>query len=146
MRDILRLKIDHKNFAGIDFSNNQGAVQNNRSPYARNVYKNYNDTQGKCIESRPGYKQVAQFEKEKINGIYFFNDSNILVHVGNKLYRVQGFESTKELLFSNMNNRRTNFIKFNDILYILDGLNYLKYDGETIKEVSENALLRFGIQ
>ena len=72
------------NFRGVDFANDPALVDLTRSPDALNVWKNYSDTQGSCIETRPGYRKLGDFESN-INGIYIY-DSKALVHAGTNLY------------------------------------------------------------
>lgn len=132
------LKRTYSNFRGVDFENDPSLVLLSRSPDALNVWKNYKDTQGSCIETRPGCKEIADF-LSNINGIYFYNDK-ALIHAGTKLYLWSNFPETpnKTILKSGMNDARSSFVIFNEKLYIVDGLNYLVYDGNTIKNVSDD--------
>lgn len=141
----------YSDFRGVDFANDPSLVLLSRSPDALNVWKNYKDTQGSCIETRPGYRLLASFKKEvngvlvgeKINGIYMYNNK-ALVHTGTDLYLWNNFPSTptlvgdKTILKSNMNNAKSSFVIFHKKLYIVDGLNYLVYDGTTLKDVSSD--------
>lgn len=129
------IKRTYSNFSGVDFANEPGIVNITRSPDALNIWKNYSDTQGSCIETRPGYVKLANFENQ-IYGFYVFN-GNAFIHSGTNLYLWTNFPDTpeeKQLLKSDMNNVRSAFVIFNDRLYILDGKNYLVYDTE-LKEV-----------
>ncbi len=47
------IKRIYTDFRGVDFLNEESLVSINRSPDALNVWKNYNDTEGTCIETRP---------------------------------------------------------------------------------------------
>lgn len=132
------IKRTYTNFRGVDFANDPALVDLTRSPDALNVWKNYSDTQGSCIETRPGYRKLGNFESN-INGIYIYNNK-ALVHAGTNLYLWSNFPDTpeqKELLKSDMNNIRSSFVIFDDKLYILDGINYLVYDG-TLKNVKDD--------
>ena len=128
----------YSDFRGVDFANDPSLVLLSRSPDALNVWKNYKDTQGSCIESRPGYRELANFE-DKINGMYFYNDK-VLIHSGTNLYLWDNFpsEPTTPLapLKNNMNDARSTFAIFNEKLYIVDGTNYLVYDGTNLEDVS----------
>ena len=44
-------------------------------------------------------------------------------------------------LFNKMNDRKSSSFIFNNKLYILDGANYLVYDGQTVKSVKDNAYI-----
>lgn len=140
------LKRTYADFRGVDFLNEPSLVSTNRSPDALNVWKNYGDTQGTCIETRPGFRKIAQIGTS-INGIYIYGQTKAIVHSDTKLYEWSNFPSTpdeehiKELYTSMNQNIRTSFNKFGDKLYINDGSNYLMYDGTGVKEVKEEAFI-----
>lgn len=128
----------YTNFKGVDFENEPSLVDLSRSPEALNVWKDYSDDQGTCIETRPGYTLIGNFEK-RINGIFFFKDKT-LVHAETKLYLWNDFPDSSnniQVLYENMNNNISNSVIFNSVLYILDGKNYLCYDGEILKNVTD---------
>lgn len=138
----------YSDFAGVDFSNDSSRVALNRSPDSVNIYKNYKSTQGKCIETRPGYKKKAKIGTN-INGLYIFNNlgsKEAIVHSGNRLYKWDNFPSEPETkniieLFSNMKDEKSSFFLFANKLYICDGLNYLEYNGTEIRSVEQNAFI-----
>lgn len=140
------LKREYTDFRGVDFLSDPSLVSINRSPDALNVWKNYSDTQGTCIETRPGFKKIAQIGT-KINGIYVFSLSKAIVHSGTNLYEWNNFpsvpsENNLNILYTKMNiNTNTAFNKFGNILYINDGSNYLTYNGTEVKKVSEEAFI-----
>ncbi len=132
------LKRTYTNFRGIDFANDPALVDLSRSPDALNVWKNYSDTQGSCVETRPGYVKLSNFQN-KINGMYIYK-GKALIHAGTNLYLWDNFPdkaTNAQILKSDMNNSRSAFTIFNDKLYIVDGLNYLVYDGE-LKSVKDD--------
>jgi hypothetical protein len=126
------------NFTGVDFSNSE--VSLNRSPYLINMWKNYKSALGQRIETRPGLELQAEFPN-KILGFFFYRYNNnlaVLVHSGTKLLRWTNYptmpvETTE--LFGSMNIVKSQSFIVNNIFYIKDGINYLEYDGITIKEV-----------
>ncbi|MBR6688803.1 MAG: hypothetical protein IKL68_02170 [Clostridia bacterium] len=133
------IKRAYTGFRGVDFANDASLVNLSRSPDALNVWKNYADTQGSCIETRPGYVKIGDFG-DNINGIYFYNNQ-AFIHSGTNLYLWTNFPTypeEKTLLKSDMNNKRSSFAIFDDKLYILDGKNYLVYYDKTLKKVSED--------
>lgn len=136
----------YNNFAGVDFSIDSSLVQINRSPDALNVWKNYKDTEGICIETRPGLKKIGTIGS-KIHGMYAATDSTAIVHSGNKLYKWTNFpdtptQQTLSELYTGMDtSNRTSFNKFGNYLYINDGTNYLRYDGSSVSAVSDNAFV-----
>ena len=140
------VKRTYADFAGVDFMNDSTFVLANRSPDALNVWKNYTDEQGGCIETRPGYKLLATIGS-KILGLYVYNSGTAIVHSGNKLYKWNNFPNTPENaniteLFTGMSTTtKSVFNKFKDKLYINDGTNYLYYDGTTCASVSTIAYI-----
>lgn len=119
-------KVD--NFAGVDFSNSDTNLA--RSPDSLNMWKNYkNNSAG--IETRPDVELVSEYDNT-IFGLFFYdvgNTTHKIVHSGTKLY------DDDDVIFTGMNLARSQAFIFNNIFYIKDGINYLEYDGETIKEV-----------
>lgn len=135
------IKRQYTNLAGVDFKNEESIVELNRSPNALNVYKNY-EQEGNCIQTRPGFSKLGVFDG-KINGMYIYNNTTMLVHSGTKLYLWDNFPSepeSPEILKSTMNDDESSFFIFDDKLYINDGTNYLVYDG-SLHDVSDNAFI-----
>lgn len=137
----MSVKRIYKDFRGVDFSNEASLVDIRRSPDALNIWKNYREEQGNCIETRPGYFKLGTFG-EKINGFYVFNNK-ALIHAGNKLYLWKNFPDNFtnkdiEKLKEDMNNQRSSFVIHDNKLYILDGLNYLVYYNDSLKDVSDD--------
>lgn len=118
----------YEDFRGVDF--NIGEISTKRSPFSLNMWKNYRSN-AKCIETRPDIELVNTYDNTPF-GIFFYNKNDTLHkidHVGTKLYD-NGVE-----IFTGMNIIRSQAFIFNEIFYIKDGLNYLKYDGSEIKQV-----------
>lgn len=138
------IKRIYSNFAGVDFTNDTSKVQLNRSPNCINMWKNYASTQGECVETRLGTSELEDFE-EKINGMHIYDINNVkrmVVHAGTKLYLWGNFPSIGyTLLKEGLNNTKSSMVIFEDKLYINDGINYLVYDGNTIKDVSEGSFI-----
>ena len=137
----MSIKRQYANFAGVDFKNDEGFVNLNRSPDALNVYKNYT-SEGGCIETRPGYVELADFT-DKINGLHIYSSSVVLVHAGAKLYLWNNFPNAPQnptVLSATMNDAKSMSFIFNNKLYINDGSNYLVYDG-TLRSVSQDAYI-----
>lgn len=134
----------YTDFAGVDFLNDESFIQINRSPDALNVWKNYSDISGGCIETRPGFRKIGTVGS-KIYGIYIYSSSVAIVHSGTKLYKWEGFPNNPEnhltVLNSSMAENKSVFNKFKDKLYINDGTNYLYYDGSTCASVSTIAYI-----
>ena len=112
---------NYTDFRGVDFSNRKDEVSLNRSPDALNMWKNYKNSSGNCIETRPALKWLISYD-DKIYGIYIYN-GNKIVHSGDKLYK------ENEVIYTGMAEHKSNFFIYNNKLYIKDGTNYLVYDG-----------------
>lgn len=127
---------NYSNFRGVDFTG--GIVSRLRSPDALNMWKDYKDDD--CIQTRPGMELIGEFGYE-IFGLFFYRKNNqlyVLVHAGTKLYSWDNYPNypvSKTLLFEGMNVRRSNYFIFDQTLFIMDGINYLEYNGTTVSSV-----------
>lgn len=140
----------YTDLAGVDFTNDPAKVALNRSPNAINMFKDYTDTQGSCVQTRYGTNYLQNANGEKILGMfkYTIGDKDvILVHTGHNL-KVWNYPDTNlykfnsKIIFDDMSeDHKSSFVVFNDKCYIVDGKNYLVYDGETIKNVAEDAFV-----
>ena len=119
----------YSNFRGVDFRGEE--INLARSPDALNVWKDYKETES--IRTRPGLEERLKFE-QPVYGIVFYKDY-YLVHTGNTLYKTNWYDNLTWVLYSEMNHAKSSFFVYEDILYIKDGKNYLKYDGEVVREV-----------
>lgn len=122
---------NYNGFRGVDFSNRKDEIALSRSPDALNMWKNYKSNNGKCIETRPDIELLEEYS-DTIFGLFFYafnGATHRIVHSGDKLYQ----ESA--VIYSNMARNKTQFFVFNNILYIKDGVKYLRYNGTEIKEV-----------
>ena len=137
------IKRTYTDFKGVDFLNEASLVDITRSPDALNVWKNYKDTEGTCIETRPGYRKIAQIGN-KINGIYIYSSTKAIIHSETELYEWSNFpnvpnEESLKKIYEDMNDTKS--VSFNileDKLYVNDGKTYLVYNGETAKKVTED--------
>lgn len=118
---------NYRNFRGVDYSNDE--VDVTRSPEALNVWKNYKNNLGKCIETRPDIELIKTFDNT-VFGLFFYKVGNTemkIVHSGTKLYKL--VEETQTIIYEGMMPSKSESFIYNNILYIKDGLNYLSYDG-----------------
>ena len=137
------IKRTYTDFKGVDFLNEPSLVDITRSPDALNVWKNYKDTEGSCIETRPGCRKITQIGN-KINGIYIYSNTKAIIHSGTELYEWSNFPNTPDTenlkkIYEDMNDTKN--VSFNELenkLYINDGKTYLVYNGETVKKVIED--------
>lgn len=122
---------NYTSFRGVDFSNRKDEVSLYRSPDAKNMWKNYKNSKGRCVESRPDVELVKEFT-ETIFGLFFYTyngSTHRIMHVGAKLY------DDNNVIYSKMAQQNSQYFVFGNKLYIKDGASYLTYDGSTVTEV-----------
>lgn len=111
------------NFRGADFRGEEINIV--RSPDCLNVWKDYKETES--IRTRPELEMKMPYD-DTVYGIFFYKDLQ-LIHSGTKLYR------GAEVIYSGLKEAESNAFVYEDVWYFKDGMNYLQYDGTTIKEV-----------
>ena len=136
----IKTKVYNK-FKGVDFSTDPSLVNDSRSPYAPNLVSDL----GGMPEKRLGWRTILTFldvddEPLPINGLYYglINGTNYyLVHAGTNVYSVTETSGvwSKTLKYSTAANAKSTGFYMNDSLYILDGTNYLSFDGTTVAPV-----------
>ena len=117
----------YANFRGVDFRGEE--INLVRSPDSLNVWKDYKKTDS--IRTRPGMKKFRPGEGNA-NGIYFYNGS-MLVHDGSELFKVSADGNGESI--ADLADAPSQAFVYEGVFYIKDGVNYLKYDGTTIKPV-----------
>ena len=121
----------YTNFRGVDFRGEEINIV--RSPDSLNVWKDYKETES--IRTRPALELLTSFS-EPIYGVFFYKEM-MIVHSGSELWGVYGENyNARTLLWDGAANRRPSecFI-YDDVLYFLDGKNYLQYNGVTFDRV-----------
>lgn len=118
---------EYRKFRGVDFSNRKDEVYLYRSPDALNVWKNYRGSNGNCIETRPDLELLKQYS-DTIFGLFFYNNK-LIVHSGVNLYEED------KIIYSNMAQNKSVMYTYGKKLYIIDGKEYLVYDGTITKPV-----------
>lgn len=115
------------NFRGADFRGEE--INLSRSPDCLNVWKDYKETES--IRTRPGMELHTAFGAT-VYGIFFYKN-RMLVHSGDKLYRVENGVLTE--IGSGLNTAPSRGFVYEKTWYFMDGVNYLCYDGETLSKV-----------
>lgn len=132
------MKRIYSNFKGIDLLNPAPLVDYSRSPDCKNVWKSYDSTESNIIETREGYRTIANLGN-RINGIYLYTDGRLVVHSGTTLYRVSLDGETIETIYTGLADNESQMNLFNTgenkDLYINDGIHYLKYNGTDVVDV-----------
>lgn len=125
----------YNSFKGVDFSDE--TTNENRSPDSLNMWIDYSKL-GKCVETRPDL-DVINTLTNTIYGLFFYTINNIdhqIIHTGTKL--IDYNPKTKEittLVPTGMNPNNSIAFIYQNIFFLLDGLHYYEYNGQTIKEV-----------
>lgn len=117
----------YSNFRGVDFRGEE--INLVRSPDSLNVWKDYKETES--IRTRPEMELHYEFAA-KVYGVFFYKDT-MLVHSGNKLYKV--VDGVQTQLYTGLRQAVSNAFVYEDKWYFKDGQHYLVYDGETIGDV-----------
>lgn len=133
-----KYKTEYSNFKGVDFSSNPTQIDDKRGAIGT---VNLISDPGGFPEKRKGWRKLLECEGP-VNGLYrgtIDNEDHLLVHGGTKLYKWTDNEIT-QLKTGLTNARGTSFVMGGKI-YILTGGEYLVYDGEEVKYVSEVAYI-----
>ena len=126
---------NYNSFRGVDYTNFEVSLY--RSPDAKNMWKNYKAL-GKVVETRPDIETFLELENT-VYGLFFYTIAQVehmIIHCGVSLYDFN--MKTKELKVLKaigMNPRKSQSFIYQNLFYIKDGINYLVYDGATLKEV-----------
>lgn len=116
-----------EDFRGVDLSSGQAQVSPRRFTWAQNMWRDYSSEQGGAIETVPGYRQLADFEGKRINGIWSFKDVNgqlrVMVHAGDMLYSFNHTDRDAPAMSSRggLADAKSTAFVFNGRFYILDG-------------------------
>ena len=123
----------YSGFRGADFRGEE--INLARSPDCLNVWKDYTETES--IRTRPGTK-LHTFLDGVIFGIFFHN-GKMLVHCEDGLYEHAGGDSEPELIYDGCVGQPSCGFTYGGCFYFLDGMNYLRYDGNEIIDVEDVA-------
>lgn len=126
----------YKGFRGVDFSTDPTQVDDKRSPWAPNLISDF----GGNPEKRPGWRTLFTIEAP-VNGLWravVNGETACIAHGGTKLYKWTQ-DSEPVILKEGVHNGRGAAFVMNDKLWIFTGAEYLVYDGETVKNVVDDA-------
>lgn len=131
----------YSNFCGVDFSQDPSLVDRRRSPMAINLIS---DNGGNPVK-RLGWRCFFQLEAPVHNIWYgeISGEEMIVCHAGSKIYKIDEKNNGATVIKSDVANVGGCgfFFRMGDAgkLFILTGGEYLVYDGETVKDVTESA-------
>jgi hypothetical protein len=120
-------------FRGIDVSGTSTQIDDHQSPDMLNM----NIDERGSLNKRTGYERVypTSLGTGKINGIFEYKKadgtSDFLIAHTTKLYKQAG-NSQPVQIYSGLANANIHFFTMNYKCYILDGTNFLVYDGTTV--------------
>ena len=120
---------------GLNYKNNASLLKSNQSPEAINIR-----IRDGTISKRSGYSRLypTSLGAGQINGIGIYRKANgsvyrLICHSANIF--TQSVNSQPVLLKSGIANARATFFTLSDKFYILNGVNFLTYDGSTCVDV-----------
>lgn len=118
-------------FKGMNLSVTPTQIDQSQSADMLNV----NIDERGALNKRTGYTRVfaTSLGPGAINGLFVFQNKLLIAH-GTKLYTQSGDEQPVQI-YSGLANNHLTFFTMNDKCYLLDGVRYLVYDGETVKSV-----------
>lgn len=134
-------------FRGADFSSDETLVNAARFPYIVNMYKDYFSGAGQGIETIPGFRRrFTASDGARIYGIHSFDtisgENLIVVHAGTRLYNCHSMKGeTAEVIYSDMSTHDSVSFVFNNRLYLVDGKNYIYFDGNKVEKVADEAYI-----
>jgi hypothetical protein len=123
-------------FEGLDVAGSSTQINDHESPDMLNMYS---DERG-SLNKRMGYKRTYadSLGSGKVNGLYAFTNNNnatfLLMAWGTNLYLLNG-NAQPTSIYSGLQNTPITFFTMNGNCYILDGVNFLVYDGVTCQAV-----------
>ena len=125
----------YSGFKGVDFASDHTQVDPSRMAYAKNLWKDYQNENGGCVETIPGFRRRwgVSWNADSINGLhrYQYTDANgdkhdsLVVHVGDDLYLWDGVADSDIIV------KETDIINSTDWMYSYDAItlqqHYTKY-------------------
>lgn len=117
----------YSGFRGADFRSRECSLT--RSPDCRNLWRDYR--QEESLRTRPGLCRKFAFE-ETVYGVFFYGD-RVLVHSGTKLFEAR--EGGHRLLYTGLQPRESRGFLYDNVLYFLDGKQYLCWSGGEVRQV-----------
>lgn len=124
-------------FRGMNVSGSPTEINQNQSPNMLNVSLDLNG----ALNKRTGYSRVfpTSLGTGRINGLYEFKKSDgssiFLIAWGTNLYTQSGADQPVSI-YSGLANQSVHFFVNNGKCYIMDGTNYLVYDGTTVSQIT----------
>lgn len=129
---------NYSNFRGVDFTG--GVLLPSRSPDALNMWRDYKDDD--AVQTRPGMTLLNTFEG-KVLGLFFYKDTNdvihTLVHINTQLLKWNNYPNTPAnltVLYTGLSPQKSKGFVYDNVFFLLDGINYIEYNGTTVQSVA----------
>ena len=124
-------------FRGVDYTNEAGNVEVDKSPYAPNMIRDVPGKVRKCM----GWYIYEDFDGPIHGRHRLLADPCALIHAGTRLYRyrpaAEGQPAQKTLLYDQMADRRSHSFQLGGKLVIQDGKRLLLWDGQALTPADE---------
>lgn len=132
-------KITMSQFFGADLRNAPSNVAKGRSPSIPNMIR---DTKGNN-KKRYGYETLLDLEGPFNGGhvLKLTSGDKVIIHDKNKIYSLNMTTFATTELYATANNAISSSQQINSKLYIMDGANYLVYDGTTVTKVGPTSYI-----
>lgn len=120
-------------FSGVNLAMSPTQIEDNECADMMNMYI----SKAGVLEKRFGYEKVFNAIGTSINGMILYKTSGqeyFLFASGTKLYKLNQ-DNTYAEIYNGLNNAKVTFFVFNNLCYILDGVNYKVYNGTTVTDV-----------
>lgn len=120
---------------GVNYRDNPSMIPQNQSPELQNIR-----IRDGTINKRKGYRRIytTSLGAGKINGLHEYlkadGSSIFLIHHTTKLYTQTGSNQPVEIRSGLVDAKSVSFV-MDDKFYLLDGTNYITYNGTTVSDV-----------
>ena len=124
---------------GLNIKENPSLIAENQTPECSNIR-----VRDGTVSKRPGYRRLfpTSLGTGKINGLFQYNkangDSFRLIAHGNSLY-IQSESDQPVEIKSGLANAKAHFFVLSDTLFMINGTDYISFDGSTVKDVTSYA-------
>ncbi len=134
-------RLEISGFQGVDFSNNVVDIDTRHSPDSLNMILDEKFR----LTKRKGYEIYSPIPSGEVNGMYSIiknGEEFLFVHISEKITRIKENEFiTQEIPGVRHLNGKTKGFVFNDMLYVIGGGRYLRFDGTKWEDVSSFAYI-----
>jgi len=116
---------------GLNLKFFESFIGDNQSPDLLNMDS---DDRGSLTKRKGWIHAYTTALGDKINGLYYYS-SKFIFSCTTKLYSQTGTAAPVEL-YSGLANAKTRFFEFNSILYIMNGTDFIQYNGTTASAIT----------